>query len=183
MKLNISNLREVKKITVTGDEGWLKTIYDTFHSDANSKVNKLKAELIITPVGDGFTMVKGEISYTPIVDCSRCGDFIPWSIEDRFEVCFQKEDVNDEQLKERELSAGELDEYYLDGDDIDIELLLNERVQLAIPMRTVLAREDKENECFVCGDDLDEARVIGVSPENDENNPFHALKHLKKPKN
>ncbi len=185
MKLKAEDLRQAKSMTITGQEPWLAEIYASFDmSLAEAQGEKaIVGSVTITPQPYGVYAVSGNIRFVPKVSCSRCEDPIPWPIERTFAVRFlEVPELPDDAVEDEEdREPAALDDYYLDSEGlIDIEMLLNDFIQTALPMRLVRASEDGKS-CLVCKKAIDTREVFSVGNKEDMS-PFAALKSLKIPK-
>jgi len=151
LKVKLSDV--VKPITFEflGGEEWLSPIRNSFVG-MNSP---LTGHLQIHPMGRGRFEIKGKVSFEPKVPCSKCNDPIPWKIEEDVFVAAQKISKSryEEQESEIELSTEDLEIYEIKGDVLDLEMILNDVVHLALPSRCVLVEDVAgEEKCLVCGD-------------------------------
>jgi uncharacterized metal-binding protein YceD (DUF177 family) len=109
------------------------------------------------------------------VDCSRCGLAISWAISEKIETRFLRDisDLSDD----LELNETSIEDFTLtNGKTFDLEELINDAVQLALPTR--LIRVGANDECLVCDEKL--AEPIQKSTDSESAlNPFRALKSLK----
>ncbi len=180
MRFKIEELREPKQIEIKGDEPWLALIYKSFGLHGREDEPRLSGYFHISPNQYGAFHVKGEISFTPKVSCGRCELQIPWEIKRtlnvRYLLPFKDEDGVE---AERDLSPEDLDDYYIENDEIDIELSINDIVQTAIPSRLIKLTPDGKA-CAVCLENVEEA-VVYEQKGAAENNPFAILKDLKLP--
>ncbi len=179
MKVDVRTIRSHFDLEISGTESWLKDIYHYFSAPAGKTAPLVHGHIAIQhqPEVDGYSL-KGKVSFEPFVDCSRCGVKIQWPINESFDLFFVRKsgDVPDD----ADLNPTDLDEYALVDNIIDIESILNEQIQLAIPTKTVKARAGTE-ECLSCGQDLSSLQVFGENPEEDPANPFAVLKTFKAP--
>jgi uncharacterized metal-binding protein YceD (DUF177 family) len=173
MKIKASSLIKPQTLSIQGDEPWLESIYESFV--AGPTPARLTGELTLTPNTAGFVRVKGEISYTPLVDCSRCAEAIPWPINETIDVMFRpaksrdNADLQAHSQKEYLLSREDLDDYVMDKGELDLEELINDTVQMTIPLQTVpvVQGESGSSNCGICGIDLDRDQVYGDEPVSD----------------
>ena len=173
MKIKAASLIKPQTVTIQGHEPWLESIYATFVSGPTPA--RLTGELTLTPNTAGFVRVTGSISYTPLVDCSRCAEAIPWPINETIDVSFRpaksrdNADLQAHSQKEYLLSREDLDEYVMERGELDLEELINDTVQMTIPLQTVpvVQGESGASNCGICGIDLDQDQVYGDTPVSD----------------
>lgn len=169
-KISIHELGPGKTIAVKGDEPWLGRLYKDFPAD-EPPAPRLTGELKLVPSEIGTVRVTGDLAYAPFVPCSRCGASLAWPLAIEVDATFQPEDVNPAP-KEKNLSPADLDAYYLEGDDVDLEQLVTDLVVTSMPSQTPCAACANSGTAPVYEDDAGQA---------DKPNPFAALKGLKLP--
>ncbi len=185
MKLKASEIREPVEVEIRGDESWLSLIYESFQLKKGPVDRRLTGNLKITPEEYGVYTLTGRLSYTPKVSCGRCEDQIDWAIEReinaRFLTPVKAEDLGIEEDEdfETDLEPEDLDSYYLDNGWIDVEQVINDLVQTALPQRLVKTTADGKA-CAVCLVDLQD-RLVYQDETAKEANPFAVLKNLKLP--
>jgi len=187
MKVLVKDMREPKIIDIQGTEPWLSEIYASF---LGNEGYGLKGEIKITPEDYGLFTVEGKIDYVPLVGCSRCQKEIPWPIHkevsvrfidrDAAESGFEIEGVEEGEEIERDLVPEDLDTYYLDDKgELDVEMVINDIVQTALPTRLILLNPDGKS-CRICLDNVDIPLVYKDEKDVDIS-PFAVLKNLKLP--
>lgn len=182
MRINVKELEKDLEIDIKGDEPWLEKIYDTFKLSENIEwaEDKEKNSGVITgavkvSVTYATVIVRGHVSYVAPVSCSICTRAINWPIHENIEVGVLKSTPEFEE--ETELSAGELDDYYLEDDTFfDLELAINDAIQTAVPMQTV--KRSADGNCAVCKKNL-EQDLTADSNSVSSDNPFSVLKDFK----
>ena len=183
MKFRVKDLSaKPTPLTIGGSEEWLNDLYASFaHTSdvASGKVTpgKLQATLELTKDLAGFVRVAGNLKYTPHIDCSRCGETITWPIDESVDVVFRPFVSEPEGGKEISLTKDDVDQYIIEGGTVDIEGLINDLVQMAIPINTVMLNES-EAACKICGLAVTEDKVYGEG-EPEKVSPFAVLKKLK----
>ena len=143
-------------LVLLGNEEWLREIYASF--PASDKV--LTGRLKVVPTHDRQVEVVGDLSYEPLVNCSRCWDEIVCPLRVKFKACYRQQ-TRRKLPKTTVLRKEDLDAYYYDGERIDLAALINEHVQLALPDCTVPADEDG-SACGHCHRDLRNSLVYGM---------------------
>lgn len=186
MRLLAKDLKKTKTITLEGQEPWLKDIYASFSgNDA-----PLTGEIEVKPDAYGVFHVVGHVDYTPLVECSRCQEAVAYPIHrdidvrfidrDAAEAGFDIEGMDDEGAEfERELDSEDLDTYYVEPNgEMDLEMIINDFIQTALPTRVTCSLVDK-----TCGVPLqnEESGLVHKDKNDAEMSPFAALKGLKLP--
>lgn len=174
MIVDVSKMKSVETIKVEGTEPWLSKIYSEFKTPKNATLPLLQAAISVDARDPACVTVKGSVDYTPFVDCSRCGIGISWPISETIETRFLR-DIP-EFSEDLELDEASIEEFTLkDGKTFDLEELINDVVQLALPPR--LVRVGENDECLICDEKLSEP--IHNVKEAESLNPFKALKNIK----
>jgi uncharacterized metal-binding protein YceD (DUF177 family) len=183
MKLKAEDLRSPQTITISGDEPWLRLIYESFDiRGAAPAARRITGSLTVTPRNYGLYDIEGEVQFTPTVSCSRCEDMIPWEISRKIKVRYLEQAPLDEAEEEieRDLEPEDMDAYYIDAQGmIDLEVVINDFIQTALPTRLVKTAPDGKS-CLICHKDVSSKAVFKdeVKPEQ---SPFAVLKNLKLP--
>jgi uncharacterized metal-binding protein YceD (DUF177 family) len=175
MRIHISELDPSLTISLTGEEDWLAPLYAAYPLGGSGA--RLGAELKLALEEAGSVLVRGRVTYTPSLNCARCDKEIPFPLDLKVDARYLPE-ATTSQEKEINLSEADLDAYYLDNDEVDLLGLLIDTVNLAIPSRLVVTKEDDEDTCGICGLDLSSDQLYGSKPEP-EASPFSVLKDLK----
>ena len=183
MRLKVSELLEPVTHSIKGDELWLSDLYKVFQPQSEKPLNasKVSAQLTVTPIPSEpavIVRVHGTILYDPYVDCARCADPILWPVRAEIDVYYEPPEAKIEKACTRpniNLREDDLNRYFYDNDEIDIEALLNDTIQTHIPSQTILRSTDGD-QCLVCSVDLRRQLVYG-EPANDAS-PFAILKQM-----
>jgi len=131
------------------------------------------AELVSRALGE--VRVRGHLSVRIDTECDRCLETASIPIESDFDLFYEPMSLVPEEA-EVEINQGESEIGFYEGEGLELEDILRERVLLALPMRKV-CREDCQGICPVCGQNLNqkscgcETRVL--------DNRWAALKRLK----
>lgn len=176
MRIHVNDLNPEMNLAISGSEEWLSRIYADFPLSPEEGVKpRAEGNLKLILEEGGTVLVRGKVRYAPVVNCGRCEKGIPFPLDLKIDMRFFPETLQDDS-PEVNLATGDLDTYYLDKGFADIEGLINDTIQTAIPNRLVLTAEDGKA-CQICGIDLSEDRLFGA--EAKEASPFAVLKDLK----
>lgn len=179
MRIKSTELSTEMRITLTGTETWLGALYADFASSEPPSTSRLlTGHLDLTKAENGSVNVKGSLSFTPIVSCARCAKDIPWPLAVPVDTVVLPED-HAPLPKDHNLREEELESYRLIGDEVDLELLVNDAVQTALPNQFVAASEDGKS-CKICHLDISNPKVFSAG-ESEQASPFAALRGLKVP--
>jgi len=115
--------------------------------DEFSFLTPVDYEIIVRKFEDSVR-VEGSIGCSLSMICGRCLDAFPFRIQAYLDVgLIKKVPVPDNEI---ELAEEDLDVYYYESDEIDIDPLVYEEVLLNVPIKP-LCREDCKGLCAVCG--------------------------------
>jgi uncharacterized protein len=170
MKIAFGELsREKSRYTVREDRMLL--------SGEVTLTSPLTAELVVHSKGDDTVLLEGVLSCEVRAECSRCGDSVAYTLDEKFfyQITTREEEVSD--LQEKECSDEECETLYLKEPVIDVTEILTEQLYLALPGK-VLCGEECRGLCPECGGSLNrnECNCSEALPDS----PFAILKKLKK---
>jgi uncharacterized protein len=98
--------------------------------------------------------------------CSRCTKECSMAFAANFDLTYSPQPEWTNQKAEIELKYEEMEVAYYDGIALDINLMILEQIELAIPMSFV-CREDCKGLCYNCGADLNEGVCLCKKEETD----------------
>ena len=158
-----------KLVAVTGNEDWLSPIYEQFRSASNKEAPLLTGRFSVQLL-DACVHLEGNFQFCPDVKCSRCSCPVAWSINEHLDLYYSLQ-PDDLSARERDLSAQDLDDYFLLDNQVDLESVINEAVQLSFPLSL------KCDQCKASGTD----GVVYTSDEDGQgsSHPFAKLRELK----
>ncbi len=116
----------------------------------------------VKPSGKDFH-VTGELKAAVVISCDRClrDLFIP--VHETFKLVYVPTDEARSSHGEREVNVQELDFVYFEDDELDLDQLIRDQLELALPTRT-LCSEDCRGLCAQCGTDLNQAECQCAAP-------------------
>jgi len=175
MRIHVRDLTDKLTLALTGDEDWLARIYGDFPTPPGPHAvkPKISGNLSIDLEEAGTVVVEGRLAFAPLVPCARCDLGIPWPLDLKIRTRFYPEDTG-AGPKERTLSRHELDAYYLENDEVDVEQLVNDLVQTAVPAFVDASDEDGPK-CPACGDKPAEDEAFEAPKTSGLKSPFEAL--------
>jgi uncharacterized protein len=128
----------------------------------------------VVPIEAGYSLV-GDLAWGGKLECSRCLAPYPFRSDEGFSLVLYRHEAG--QPAERELGRDELDVYFYDEPQVPVVPIVEERIQMAVPMKP-LCREDCRGLCVHCGADLNQGecgcRAETIDPR------WEALQKLKK---
>ena len=127
----------------------------------------------IARVGGGYAL-EGRLFYRGKLECSRCLEPYPFQEREEFSLflCKRKPAAGEEVALEKE----DLDACFYDEPDVPVAPIVEERIQMAVPMKP-LCREDCRGLCPHCGQDLNREKCGCVAETADPR--WEALRELK----
>lgn len=105
-------------------------------------------ELLVTKLDDGIR-IAGPVKGAVTMACSRCLEEFSCAIDTYLDIKLAPKGLIP-QVADAELRPDDLDVYYFEGDDIDLDPFVYDEVLLSVPFRP-LCREDCEGLCQACG--------------------------------
>jgi len=106
----------------------------------------------VSPIEAGFSL-RGDLDWGGQLECSRCLAPYPFRGDEDFSLVLYKRKPDDG--GERELEKGDLDAYFYDEPALPVAPIVEERIQMAVPMKP-LCKEDCLGLCVHCGKDLNQ---------------------------
>ena len=138
------------------------------------EISPVRLEGEVAPIEGGFSL-NGRVAYSGKLECSRCLEPYPFDTRDEFSlVLYKRPAANPEELS---LKDEDLDVSFYDEPDLAVAPLVEERIQIAVPMKP-LCREDCRGLCPRCGHDRNQSECGCEEQSMDPR--WEALKKLKK---
>ncbi len=128
----------------------------------------------VTRIEGGYAL-EGQLAYRGMLECSRCLEPYPFEADEEFSLVFYKRAAG--QPEEVSLAKEELDVYFYDEPAVPVSPIVEERIQMAVPMKP-LCREDCRGLCVHCGRDLNAGDCGCTARPIDPR--WEALRELKK---
>lgn len=101
-----------------------------------------------------MVIIRGNIKGDLRLDCSRCCEKFALQVDRNFLSTYCKEFEKRKSIHEEvKLTKADLDLTFYNGDEIDLEELLNEQIQLSVPYRPI-CNEECKGLCSYCGKNL-----------------------------
>jgi uncharacterized protein len=133
------------------------------HEDA-ILVEPVTADFVLTHIGRDLRLV-GKINTTVCYTCSRCVGEFSKALSAGFDLQYlpQPKSTGTEEI---ELRYEDMEVGFYDGVSLDVDLVVLEQIELALPMKFV-CREDCRGLCPICGADLNQAACRCAEREPD----------------
>jgi len=177
MKININSINPTLVVEITGTEPWLATIYADYFSGEDKNHALIQGKIKLHAEEAGTFVVTGALKFVPALPCSRCEKSIDWPLDVSIDLRYLPELTNSLE-KEKNLTPADLEAYYVEEGRIDLEVLVNDTINDAIPLRVQHTKEGDSN-CLTCGKDLSGEKIW--SSQDEKPSPFAILKGLKLP--
>jgi uncharacterized protein len=150
LKINIEAIPEEGLNFVLSEDGeWFKKcVQESVYPDFTLQKFDVNCRITVT---SGTVFIKGNLSVSLNVDCSRCLENAHLSAAADF--AYTLVPAKNETEKELELNAEDLEIGYYEGEFVDLAPLICEQIILQIPIKA-LCREDCKGLCPRCGANL-----------------------------
>jgi uncharacterized protein len=150
LKINVATIpEEGLNIAISEDGKWFKECFpDSDHPDFSLRKVDAQCQIIKT---SGTIFIRGEISISLIVDCSRCLEDVNLLVGGDF--AYTLVPAKPETKEDLELTAEELEISYYQGEFIDLKPIICEQIILQIPVKSLCSEECK-GLCPHCGINL-----------------------------
>jgi uncharacterized protein len=153
MRINVSQISE--------DEGLkIRHLFPEREPSLRSK----ETQIIGRPALSAYATRKGsqvrltgKLSSTVQIDCARCLAPVPISVEEGFDLFYIPSFDPTALKEEKELGEEDLMVAFYQGDQIDLDDLVREQIELALPMARLCA-SDCRGLCPECGANLNEGQ-------------------------
>ncbi len=176
MKIKLKDFVESLTVEISGREEWLTAIYQGFPVPGDQVPPIAAGSVTLRKLGYDVVQITGVITYEPFLQCSRCSDSIKWPLKADIAAICRPTPVVDSEKNVLDLRSEELDDYFLQGDEIDLEPLINDAIYTALPSSILKSSEDGKL-CLICGEDLSSTKVCSVG-ETPKESPFKDLQKL-----
>lgn len=134
-----------------------------------AQTETLHYELKVSQYGH-VLMVEGSIEGQLAIACDRCLDPFEWPLQEDFEVTFSPHLTEKEMADDVLLSDEDLDVAFMEGEWLDLLILLGEQVILSLPMKKNCSG-DCLGICPQCGSNLNKTACT-CHPTDNPDNPF-----------
>jgi uncharacterized protein len=131
------------------------------------------AELVSRTLGE--IRVRGRLSVKLEAECDRCLETVAFPIETDFDLFYEPMTLLSAE-EEVKIDEGESEIAFYEGDGLDLEDILRERVLLALPMQKI-CRQDCKGICPICGQNRNQVACGCQAKMVDDR--WAALKNLK----
>jgi uncharacterized protein len=150
LKYQLNNIRS-EGITLEGvlDAGWFKDRQSVNEKSDVKDISSTAYKIFLIRSGSTVA-VKGSVTATLSLACSRCLESFDFPLRSEFTFTLVPEDVSETRPPEKELAAEDLETEFYEGETIDIDKIVLNNLLLSLPLKP-LCREECEGLCPVCG--------------------------------
>ncbi len=134
------------------------------------------AVISFKPVGSGTIHISGKVQSAPRLECSRCLTRFSYPMESEFSLDTSPVAEIDK-APEHELTGGELETEFYEGDEIEPLEIIKEQLLISMPM-VPLHTPDCRGLCQSCGADLNKGNCGCGDKGREGMSPFAKLKDL-----
>lgn len=173
MRLKINILKSPHPVSISPSDLWLKSIAANISQDNQTDAN-ISGELELKIDTAGFVYASGHVTARAKLSCDRCGQDVTAPLSCEVKASFRPP-YSGQPPKETTLSLEDLDVYFIENGEVDLEALVNDALQCAIPSH-ISCEEFGFKSCVSLADDPSDS----VSAEsNGSHSPFAGLKSFK----
>ena len=123
---------------------------------------------------DGNVEITGSLRATLMPPCQRCLDPVTLELDQPMRVALSPVSSYDDAPEDAQLSAGDLEVSFYEGEELDLAAIVEEELLLLIP--DLIVEEDEEQRCLICGKRMEE--LFDLQSEPGPNHPFAKMKDL-----
>jgi uncharacterized protein len=153
LKINVVTIpEEGLNFALSEDGKWFKECFpENDHPDFDLRKVDFQCQIIKT---SGTIFIKGAISVSLDIDCSRCLEDVNLSVGGDF--AYTLVPAKPEIKEDLELTVEELEISYYEDDFVDLQPIICEQIILQIPVKP-LCSQDCKGLCLHCGNNLNTA--------------------------
>lgn len=173
MLLAVNTLRSPHVIKFSSSDPWLKRIAGDLAPSAPETVS-IDGEISLRIDNAGFVHAVGKVTARAIQPCDRCGRDLNLPLASEIRASFRPP-FEGQPPRDANLSSEDLDIYFIENGQLDIELLINDTLQCAIPSQILCEQSDPDG----CGNHSPSEDEETIKEQDRSNSPFAVLKSLK----
>jgi uncharacterized protein len=144
--------------------------------DQGTALTAFTAVLNLKPMSGGTIHASGRVQAEPELECSRCVVRFRYKIDSEFSIDISPVAAMG-QLHEHELTGGELETGFYEGDELEPVDVVKEQLLISVPMVPVHS-PDCKGLCQTCGADLNKGDCGCGNKGHEDFSPFSKLKDL-----
>lgn len=121
---------------------------------------------------EGSVEITGKLHTTLMPPCQRCLEPVALELDEPVRVALSPVVDYDDAPGDAQLSAGDLEVSFYEGEELDLAAIVEEELLLLVP--DLITEEDEEQRCMICGKRMKE--LFDPQTEPDPNHPFAKMK-------
>jgi uncharacterized protein len=135
-----------------------------WHEDA--RLNEPVSIDFVLKHSDKDLRIEGRVATSILFRCSRCGKEFSRPFSAGYDLFYRPQPVWSSERDEVELKYDDMEVAFYDGLRFDVDLMVLEQIELAMPMRFICSEECK-GLCYICGADLNYGACLCKREETD----------------
>ena len=163
------------QVSFMGQDPWLLRVAKDLTPDSPDTSN-ISGNISLHSDTAGFVHANGHVSADALLPCSRCGRTQKIHLESPISATFRPP-YSEHAPRDLALESEDFEVYFIEQGQVDLEVLVNDVLQCALPAQIICEEGDLEG-CV--GDDYGSDLVYGDNKPLEKESPFAILKSLKK---
>ena len=139
--------------------------------DIGPQTGEVAVELVLKN-HDGNVEITGSLRASLMPPCQRCLVPVPLELDEPVLVALSPVAAYDDAPEDAQLSAGDLEVSFYEGEELDLAAIVEEELLLLIP--DLIVEEDEDERCLLCGKRMEE--LFDLQSEPDPDHPFAKMK-------
>ncbi len=180
MLIDINDINPTLKLDISGFEKWIAPLVSEAMPSGESQSGKLYGNISFKKDAAGFVYAHGTIDFSSDMPCHHCGTAIPCKFQEKIKVSWRPP-YETSAPRDIQLTADDLDVYFIENEQIDVSQLLHDTIQCALPDAATQA-ESESNYCLNCRDLYSQRKATDHRPpvleEPKKVSPFAVLETL-----
>lgn len=173
MSLAVNSLPSTHVVTLSSETAHLQSIARDLCPE-NPLAASLEGSISIRLDTAGFVHAEGHVTANAVRPCDLCGDDVRLPLSATIKATFRPP-YEGQPPRELNLLSEDLDVYFIESGRINLEVLLNDTLQCAIPYHITCESQHGS----ACSPQRSSAESQSPKAEGEENSPFAVLKSLK----
>lgn len=176
MQIRVTDISSKLDVEIQGNEPWLDRVVKDLQEVNDAPQTSITGKILLQRDTAGFIYCTGHVKHTPTLACSRCGSPVAWPLEAEIRATWRPP-FESHVPGEIALTTEDLDTYFIEKGCIDIEMMVNDALQCALPSQ-VQATTENPHECLADSTYPNDTKVYGEQDEPKRPSPFDVLKNL-----
>jgi uncharacterized metal-binding protein YceD (DUF177 family) len=173
MLLPLHTLRSPHVVKLVSAEAWLQPVAADL-APSNPESANIQGEITLRTTSAGFVHASGLITAMAVQACSLCGENVTLALSASVKATYRPPYEGDTP-KDMSLITEDLDVYFIERDGINLEVLVNDALQCAIPYQITCETSGLRP----CDNGHLPSEESPKGARSGENSPFAILKTIK----